>query len=246
MISHEHQCIFVHIPKTAGTSIEHAIWGKEHFHQENFYGFPNPYQTGDLQHLKAFQMQQIVSKKTFNKYFTFSFVRNPWARAVSQYFYTMKIRDDLRELLNLPSQATFTEYVHTLEKVHFNPHSFINSRYKILRKLPFTIYPVLHIQWERQYTFVKDSLGEDMVDFIGRFENLRQDFQHVCKKIGLQASLPHRDQGVKRQKIHYSSYYTSTTQKIISNIYAKDIELFEYEFETQHKLHNAVYNRKNT
>ena len=57
MISYKNNCIFVHIPKTGGTSIESLIWknNKSRSVENLWMGFVddyhNKYQTGGLQHL---------------------------------------------------------------------------------------------------------------------------------------------------------------------------------------------------
>jgi|SaaInlV_165m_DNA_1040744.scaffolds.fasta_scaffold38728_1 chondroitin 4-sulfotransferase 11 len=67
MISHKHQCVFVHIPKTGGTSLGKLLLGDlDAYEGKTHSPFSGPY-------LK------------FPQYFKFSFVRNPWDRIVSYY-----------------------------------------------------------------------------------------------------------------------------------------------------------------
>lgn len=65
------KCIFIHTPKTAGTSISKAVYGNDPWH----------YSVSEL---------EKINKKKFKRYFKFSFVRNPWERMFSTYNYSKK------------------------------------------------------------------------------------------------------------------------------------------------------------
>ena len=71
MISHKYKCIFIHIQRTAGTSIENWIVGKDWWRIDK-----------ETKHLLASQAK-VKYRKYWDKYFKFSFVRNPWDRVVS-------------------------------------------------------------------------------------------------------------------------------------------------------------------
>ena len=80
MISHKHKCIFIHTPKTGGTSIESALgdWGLTQVNERELMGgvYSSKHHT-----------LQSVKKSLRENYFKFAFVRNPWDRVVSTYCY---------------------------------------------------------------------------------------------------------------------------------------------------------------
>jgi hypothetical protein len=75
----------------------------------------------------------------------------------------------------------------------------------------------------------QEGPGECLVDFVGRFENLQRDFATVATRLGLpSAELPHAMKSPRRPPL--ARYYNSRTRDLIANIFARDIELFGYEF----------------
>lgn len=67
------------------------------------------------------------------------------------------------------------------------------------------------------------------MDFIGRFESLEQNFNRICQKLKHPPTrLPHKQRNHRK---HYSEYYNSNTQQIVSKLWAKDIEYFGYQFD---------------
>jgi len=142
-------------------------------------------------------------------YLKLAFVRNPWDRTVSAFHYMRKggcgehNQDDYRDF-----------------KKYFNePKSFE----EFIKSNTFNAV-VDNQQHFKAMTYYLDG----NLDFIGRFENLQEDFDIVCDKIGIpQQKLPHKN---KSKHKHYTEYYDDETREIVAEKYAKDIEYFGYKF----------------
>ncbi|RLA18261.1 MAG: hypothetical protein DRQ56_08035 [Gammaproteobacteria bacterium] len=71
------------------------------------------------------------------------------------------------------------------------------------------------------------------IDFIGRYENLNQDYHKLCELLGF-SSYP----GLSFQKAgfrpngHYSTFYTPQSRAIIERLFSDDLRLFDYRFES--------------
>ena len=208
MISHQHRCIFVHIPKCGGTSIENSIWlpGEKRGEQELWMGFVsryrNKYQTGGLQHLTARHVRQEVGNTVFNAYYKFTIVRNPFDRIVSQFAY-MQQRSDLMEYIGMTPDTEFKKYLDLISRK-------------------------LHVQWMPQCEFIFDSDDSPMVDFIGRLENIDLDAKKIFKTIGLDS--PDRVPRVKRSKRGMTcDYFLDTeTVEMVADMFSDDIRLLGY------------------
>jgi predicted phosphoadenosine phosphosulfate sulfurtransferase len=162
----------------------------------------NKYQTGGLQHLLARQIRQEVGEEKFFRCFRFTFVRNPWDKAVSQYTY-MRERHDLRAFIGMREDDSFSRYL-----------ALIQERQ--------------HVQWMPQTDFLLDVRGNSLVEFVGRFERLTEDVREVFARLGLQYTvLPHR---LRSRRGRYLEYYDQHTRKLISRLYGSDIEAFKYTF----------------
>ena len=210
MISHDKKCIFIHIPKCGGTSVEDVIWPKDQgrTEQDLWMGFvtqfENKYQTGGLQHLLAWQVRDEVGRDVFGAYYKFAFVRNPWDRIVSQFAY-MQQRPDLMDYLGMTSETEFKSY---LELIRLKEH----------------------VQWMPQVRFLLDHDGSILVDRIGRLEVFDYDCAQIFADLGLKfGHLPGHVNQSKRQAFQY--YYSdSEAIESVADMFAEDINFLGYQF----------------
>ena len=158
--------LFLHIPKTGGTSVRTAL---------GMGTRPN--------HVRALWLWQECPE-AFDK-FSFAFVRNPWDRMLS-YFYYQRGND-----WETPDRFDRVEMV-------------------------------------QQVDFIMDEAGKPLVDFIGRFENLAEDFATICGKIGIETPpLPHLNRSPHR---HYRECYDDEAIEFVTDNFADDIAHFGYTF----------------
>ena len=73
-----------------------------------------------------------------------------------------------------------------------------------------------------------DAEGQVLVDCIGRFESLREDFRAIVDRVGIQAALPHLN---RSEHPDYRTMYAPGMVDVVGRLYRQDIERFQYAFE---------------
>ena len=182
-------------------------------------------------------LQQIKEwwRVVVNDYFTFTFVRNPYDRAVSDWLWFKNDVGKGQSPDDPRLQYDFTES--TLMDYLLNENSFERLENFDLDNRNYGYYWSDHSLL--QYQYICDSDGNVPVQFIGRFENLEQDWMQLMNiltekyKVTFNHELPHvnKTRSKKWEKSHYSEYYDDETREIATDRYSIDLELLNYTFE---------------
>ena len=137
-------------------------------------------------------------------------IRNPWDRLLSTFYYLKGGGNgyfydiELKKIFNI-YETNFKDWV-----VHF------------LKEALELNLPINHFKPISFYISKKD------IDYVIRTENIQEDFDIVCDKIGIpKQELPYIN---KSKHKHYTEYYDDETKQIVAEKYAKDIEYFGYKF----------------
>jgi hypothetical protein len=103
------------------------------------------------------------------------------------------------------------------------PSNDINSFVELLETNPRI---VIWIHFKPQYKFLIDENHEVPIDFVGRYENLEEDYAYIAKKLELKTALSQIN--VSRTPPG-NTILSSQSKDVISRVYRKDFELFGYE-----------------
>jgi len=208
LISDSHQFIFLRMRKVASTSMKAILLP---------YCLPRP--PGKLAHLKSraklewdyhkyvFRAHDDIRAarrrmpaEKFDRYFKFTFVRNPWDRLVSEYEFLLRKTGHGRheKVKNLGGFKQFIEM-------------------QIPRSDAY------------QVNMICDRSGKLQMDFVGKLENLQDDWKTVCTRIGI----PHQELQRKNasERSNYKDYYDGESRALVARHWAREIEMFGYRFD---------------
>jgi hypothetical protein len=157
-------------------------------------------------HYTAMELREILGPTEFESKFKFGFVRNPWDKVVSEYRF--RIWTYQNELTSDTSFSTWLKstYVDRDPKYYDWPKMFLPQ-----------------LEW------ITNEKGEIAVDFIGRFENLQNDFDVISSAIKIDRQLL-RHENRSRESAGYRHYYDQETKTIVEKLFKADIEYFGYKF----------------
>ena len=88
--------------------------------------------------------------------------------------------------------------------------------------------PMNHILFRPQHEFVTDEKGELLTDYVGRVEQMQQSYDQICARIGI-PSAPLEQVNPSRRG-SYRDYFDQDLIDGVAKLYARDLELFGYEF----------------
>jgi hypothetical protein len=221
MISLKKQFLFIHYPKTGGTSFqnilvpytEYQINRQNPNNTDSCYLVIDPKNSEYGKHWKLGQYKEALDKDTYQKLFKFAVIRNPWDLMISWYFSPHSHRkqwnrDKFIQLVN--SVSRLRDYIQTFSTIE-----------RVGQKLLRT-YPVMNY-------LIEDKPLDSEIDYLIKFETINEDFKQVCRLLDIpEKNLPHKH---KSNRHHYSYYYDQELQEIVAMKFKKEIDFIGYEFE---------------
>ena len=197
------KCIFIHNPKTAGCYIQEVL-------RKNGITFKT------FKHNNVKAVKKIIGKDEWNSSFKFVFVRNPWDKIVSWYYFHVNNRPHSFKSVK---KMKFIDFVDLI----------CGDNYKRINRIVM-----------ENKEFWKDIIDNGMknpleqiqytedVDFIGKFENLHSDLKKILNIL--------RKDYIIEDKINFSKHpnyiecYNNYTKEKVRKRYIKDIRHFNYDF----------------
>jgi hypothetical protein len=201
LLSIEKNFIFIHIPKTAGTSVTRALgpwslkpqrtqWRRLLSHLPVRETPPNVFLR---QHDKASWVKNKLPAEIYDSAYKFAVVRNPFELAVSTYYFR-------RKRARAQDFKTFLRYLE--------------------RKNRFVRVD--------QTSWISDRHGNLIIDEILRFETLAEQFNALVERLGLpcEVKLPRANANAPYD---YRAVYDDEAKSIVRRLYFRDFERFGYE-----------------
>ena len=202
MISHKKKFIFIHIPKSGGTSLSYAFLN----HGIVLQGDRN-FESIYFKHIDALNLKEKLGDE-FDKYFKFTIVRNPFDWCVSNYTFNRGLHRPYVKGTNF-------------EVSKKPPSQFRNMSFE--EWLPWWL-ETFNPSMKRM---IIDEQENVLVDYIEKYENLKKEYYKLCLKLKLFPfrKLPHKN---RRKKEHFSTFYNKNSIPLVTSYFKEEFKMFKY------------------
>jgi len=189
MNNKQNNLIFISIPKTGTISVRKSL------------GLNSSYN-----HMTCRYIKKKIGDEKWDNCFKFTFIRNPYDRLVSWYFFHRDIQN-----IDLYQKYHFKSWIMDDCPNHWTKASGTHN------PDPFNLC-----------NYLLDENDNIMVDFVGRVENINKDFNKLTQAIGVpKKKLVHVN---KSRRKGYKSYYDKESRGYVKKLFAKDFEIFKYGY----------------
>ena len=206
IVSHKHRFIFVAIPKTGTHSVRHGL--REHMGE------------GDIEQARLFVEKQFPIPELArlgHGHISLTEVRPFLGDEVfSDYLKFAFVRNPFDRFVSYCAFATSRE------------GSFARDPQRVMRHFLFVAPPHQHIIFRPQHLFLSDRDGTMLADMLGKVEDMQMSYDAIAARIGI-ASTP-LDHANRSQRGAYRDYYDQELIDGVAKIYARDLELFGYDY----------------
>ena len=189
----EKQVLFLHIPRTGGSTM------CRRFNIKSFQNF-RPKVRPSPQHLTCEMLRERLGAEKYESYYKFTFVRNPWARILSSYFWRQTLPKK-REVL------PFSDFIQNVKN---------------------TVENNLYYDQDFGDHFIPQTKYTESVDDIFRYDHFELGISKVA--VALEVSVPNFPPKKSRNYDEYWNFYDDRSRDIIAEIYSEEIEQFGFEF----------------
>ena len=206
IVSHLHRYIFVAMPKTGTHSVRQAL--REHLG-------PDDIEQVGLFVNKCFPFDEVAQIK--HGHLSVRQVRPYLGDDVCDgYFKFTFVRNPFDR---------FVSYCAFMTRQH---GAFERDPQATMRRILFELRPMDHVHFQPQHTLLTNDAGALEMDVIGRVERMQDDYGAVCAKIGI----PSRalDKVNRSKRGDYRQYYDQALIDGVTELYRRDLELFDYSF----------------
>ncbi len=214
IISRGRRYIFVHVPKTGGTSLAMALenramkddilLGDTPKAKRRRHRVKGAASRGRLwKHSKLVDIEGLVTPREIAEFRVFTLVRNPWDRMVSYYHWLQDQRFD-HPAVSLAKSCDFS--------------GFVNA--------PPTIES---FRAGNAVDYVRDASGAQRCDLFIRLEHLEEDLPKLEAMLDMKlGEIPHLNRSDRNLPL--AQYYSAADRQLVCQFAAPDIEAFGYEF----------------
>ena len=218
-ISHEHQFVFLAVPRTGSTTIRNILDGYSDIKSVHITETTNDFPF--YNHISALELKKIFDGRDWHwfDYKRFCVIRNPYDRVVSLYHHYLQERAKARRKRDIVLSMIDTV------KDNLKPSRIPTFKDYVMRIEPETRLPT------SLKNFICDEKSNFLVEDVLMYERLKEELPRYFYDLEIDFSaedIPHLN--ASKDRSEYRSYYDEETIEKVSTIYAYEIARFGYSF----------------